>query len=214
VRRCFAVQVVCVSYFLVNLSSDAGVFFFYYLCSYNLYMMCIAASLMLAFLMPNHQVMMILFGVSQNFWWTFNGVFIACASLRLLFWLSCVRACPLSRLPPFPPSSMPAACLRLCICTVQDVRSIADFAWVCLLFLSRFTVNARFRPHDPEGLAGAFESWSCCTRLCCWLRLVAWWMLTAIVALLCTAVVLPDHAVQPRSERDGVGSVPRHGQHD
>jgi hypothetical protein len=63
------VQSVSLSYFLVNFNPDADRFFFFWLATVLLYVMGISMSLMLSLLMPNHQVLMILFGISQNMWW-------------------------------------------------------------------------------------------------------------------------------------------------
>ncbi len=57
------------SYFLVNFNTDADRFFFFWLATLLLFIMAIAMSLMLVLLMPNHQILMILFGISQNLWW-------------------------------------------------------------------------------------------------------------------------------------------------
>jgi hypothetical protein len=62
-------QTISVSYFLVGFSLDADRFFFLTLATYFLFVMLIAKSLFLSLAMPNHQVLMIAFGVLQNLWW-------------------------------------------------------------------------------------------------------------------------------------------------
>jgi hypothetical protein len=62
-------QAVSLLYFTVTFNADADRFFFFWFSSYLLYVMGISMSLMLSLLMPNHQVLMILFGVTQNMWW-------------------------------------------------------------------------------------------------------------------------------------------------
>ena len=57
------------AYFLVGFSTDAWRYFMFTLSSYLLYVMLICNGLMLTLLLPNHQVFMILFGMSQSFWW-------------------------------------------------------------------------------------------------------------------------------------------------
>ncbi len=62
-------QAVSLLYFTVNFNTDADRFFFFWLATVLVYWMCIAKSLMLCLLMPNHQVLMIVFGLTQNLWW-------------------------------------------------------------------------------------------------------------------------------------------------
>ena len=66
---CECVQVISVAYFLVDFSNDAWRFFLLALAAFLLWVMLICKSLFLTFSMPNHQLLMIAFGISQNMWW-------------------------------------------------------------------------------------------------------------------------------------------------
>jgi hypothetical protein len=65
----FPMQAVSLLYFTVNFNTDADRFFLFWLATLLVYLLCVAKSLMLSLLMPNHQVLMILFGLTQNMWW-------------------------------------------------------------------------------------------------------------------------------------------------
>jgi hypothetical protein len=66
------------TYFLAGLQREADAFFFSYYAIFTTYFMCTVMSIMLAFAMANHNHTMVLFGLTMDFWWTFNGLFIGC----------------------------------------------------------------------------------------------------------------------------------------
>ena len=62
-------QAVSISYFLVGFDSAADRFFMFWFAAFLLYLVCVANSIMMSLLMPNHQILMIFFGLTQNQWW-------------------------------------------------------------------------------------------------------------------------------------------------
>lgn len=70
-----------VSYFIVRFEPTAAAFFQFWFAGFLLVMMAIAFGLLITFMLPSHQVMLIFFGLSQNFWWLFNSVFVSYPTL-------------------------------------------------------------------------------------------------------------------------------------
>ncbi len=71
-------QAYAIAYFIIRFSTDADDFFWFWFSGYLCTLQAICFGTLIAFMLPSHQVMMIFFGLSQNFWWLFNGVFVQC----------------------------------------------------------------------------------------------------------------------------------------
>ena len=62
----------------MEFSTEADRFFEFWFAGFLNSMTGLACGLMAAFMFPGHQVVMIFFGITQSFWWLFNGLFVKC----------------------------------------------------------------------------------------------------------------------------------------